>query len=116
MFFASDNWAGVHPDISANLSRHAAGIATAYGDGDLDRAVYRRFSEIFEREVAVFFVATGTAANALSMASLNRIGGVCLAWPIACSVRWPRPRTPFRKRIYAGTTPIATSSRSRERF
>lgn len=76
MFFASDNWAGVHPDISANLSRHAAGVATAYGDGDLDRAVYKRFSEIFEREVQVFFVATGTAANALSMAALNRIGGV----------------------------------------
>ncbi|TIO22464.1 MAG: low specificity L-threonine aldolase, partial [Mesorhizobium sp.] len=54
MFFASDNWAGVHPDISANLSRHAAGIATAYGDGDLDRTVYHRFSEIFERDVQVF--------------------------------------------------------------
>ncbi|MBZ9987991.1 low specificity L-threonine aldolase [Mesorhizobium sp. BH1-1-5] len=78
MFFASDNWAGVHPDISANLSRHAAGTAVAYGDGDLDRAVYRRFSEIFEREVQVFFVATGTAANALSMAALNRIGGIAL--------------------------------------
>ncbi|RWL50110.1 low specificity L-threonine aldolase [Mesorhizobium sp. M2E.F.Ca.ET.209.01.1.1] len=78
MFFASDNWAGVHPDISANLSRHAAGTATAYGDGDLDRAVYRRFNEIFEREVQVFFVATGTAANALSMAGLNRIGGIAL--------------------------------------
>ena len=36
----------------------------------------RRFSEIFEREVAVFFVATGTAANALSMSACNRIGGV----------------------------------------
>ncbi|TIN34827.1 MAG: low specificity L-threonine aldolase, partial [Mesorhizobium sp.] len=78
MFFASDNWAGVHPDISANLSRHAAGIATAYGDGDLDRTVYHRFSEIFERDVQVFFVATGTAANALSMAALNRIGGIAL--------------------------------------
>jgi len=78
MFFASDNWAGVHTDISANLSRHAAGIAAAYGDGDLDRAVYRRFSEIFEREVQVFFVATGTAANALSMAALNRVGGIAL--------------------------------------
>ena len=78
MFFASDNWAGVHPDISANLSRHAAGVATAYGDGNLDRAVYKRFSEIFERDVSVFFVATGTAANALSMAACNRIGGVAL--------------------------------------
>jgi threonine aldolase len=79
MFFASDNWAGVHPDISANLTRHAAGIATAYGDGDLDRAVYRRFNDIFEREVAVFFVATGTAANALSLTAYNKPGGISFA-------------------------------------
>ena len=79
MFFASDNWAGVHPDISANLTRHAAGIATAYGDGDLDRAVYKRFNEIFEREVAVFFVATGTAANALSLTAYNKPGGISFA-------------------------------------
>ena len=37
----------------------AGGFSTAYGDGALDRAVYERFNEIFEREVAVFFVATG---------------------------------------------------------
>ncbi|TIS02655.1 MAG: low specificity L-threonine aldolase, partial [Mesorhizobium sp.] len=43
-----------------------------------DRTVYHRFSEIFERDVQVFFVATGTAANALSMAALNRIGGIAL--------------------------------------
>ncbi|MGX5847189.1 threonine aldolase family protein [Mesorhizobium sp. PL10] len=79
MFFASDNWAGVHPDISANLTRHAAGTAAAYGDGDLDRAVYRRFSEIFERDVQVFFVATGTAANALSLAAYNKPGGISFA-------------------------------------
>ena len=35
-----------------------------------------KFSEIFEREVAVFFVGTGTAANSLSLASVNRPGGV----------------------------------------
>lgn len=76
MFFASDNWAGAHPDIAANLSAHAAGFATAYGDSTFDQAVYRRFSEIFEREVAVFFVATGTAANSLSLTAYNRVGGV----------------------------------------
>ena len=40
----------------------------------LDRAVYRSFSEIFEREVAVFFVATGTAANSLSLAVDEQAG------------------------------------------
>ena len=42
-------------------------------------------------------------------ASSSRTGGVCSDWRIACSVRWPRPRTPCRKRICAGTTPIARS-------
>jgi len=78
MFFASDNWAGAHPKIAAGLAANAGGFSTAYGDGDLDRAVYRRFSEIFEREVAVFFVATGTAANSLSLATYNRTGGISL--------------------------------------
>src|SRR5690606_39240879 len=43
---------------------------------DLDRQVERKFAEIFERDVAVFFVATGTAANSLAMVSANRPGGV----------------------------------------
>lgn len=76
MYFASDNWAGVHPDVAAGLSAHASGFSGAYGDGALDHAVYRRFNEIFEREVAVFFVATGTAANALSLAAYNKPGGI----------------------------------------
>ena len=78
MFFASDNWAGAHPKIAAGLAAQAEGFSTAYGDGDLDRAVYARFSEIFEREVAVFFVATGTAANSLSLAAYNKAGGISL--------------------------------------
>lgn len=76
MIFASDNWAGAHPSIAAGLSAHAGGFSTAYGDGTLDQAVYQRFNEIFEREVAVFFVATGTAANSLSLTAYNKPGGL----------------------------------------
>jgi threonine aldolase len=76
MIFASDNWAGAHPSIAAGLAAHAAGHARAYGNGDLDRSVRDTFSAIFEREVAVFFVSTGTAANALSLVAVNRPGGV----------------------------------------
>ncbi|WP_315925359.1 low specificity L-threonine aldolase [Mesorhizobium sp. SP-1A] len=76
MFFASDNWAGAHPAIAASLSDSAAGFCPAYGEGPLDKAVTDRFSEIFEREVAVFFVATGTAANSLSLAAFNKPGGI----------------------------------------
>ncbi|NBB49402.1 low specificity L-threonine aldolase [Rhizobium sp. CRIBSB] len=76
MHFASDNWSGAHPRIAENLTRHASGFAPAYGTSDLDKAVEDRFSAIFEREVAVFFVATGTAANSLALASVAKAGGV----------------------------------------
>jgi threonine aldolase len=76
MFFASDNWAGAHKSIAERLLAESAGFAAAYGVSDLDRKVEARFCEIFEREVAVFFVATGTAANSLSLASVQRPGGV----------------------------------------
>ncbi|QPC91012.1 low specificity L-threonine aldolase [Mesorhizobium sp. INR15] len=79
MFFASDNWAGAHPSIAAGLSAHSGGFSTAYGDGTLDQTVYNRFSEIFERDVAVFFVATGTAANSLALAAYNKPGGISFA-------------------------------------
>ncbi len=79
MHFASDNWAGVHPKIAEALSKHAGGFASAYGTSALDKAVEKTFNEIFERDVAVFFVATGTAANSLALASIARPGGITFA-------------------------------------
>jgi len=76
MFFASDNWAGAHAKIAERLLTESGGFAAAYGTSDLDRKVEQRFSEIFERDVAVFFVATGTAANSLALASVQRPGGI----------------------------------------
>ncbi|MBO3761841.1 low specificity L-threonine aldolase [Ciceribacter sp. L1K22] len=76
MFFASDNWAGAHPAINDRLSRESTRFAAAYGTSDLDKAIERKFNEVFERDVAVFFVATGTAANSLSLASMARAGGL----------------------------------------
>ena len=75
MFFASDNWAGAHPAIAQSLVEAASGFSSAYGISDLDKRVEKTFCEIFEREVAVFFVGTGTAANALALASVARPGG-----------------------------------------
>ncbi|MCF6367792.1 threonine aldolase family protein [Rhizobium halophilum] len=79
MFFASDNWAGAHPAINERLLRESTRFAAAYGTSELDRSIEQRFNEIFEREVAVFFVATGTAANSLALASIERPGGVVFA-------------------------------------
>ncbi|RUM24016.1 low specificity L-threonine aldolase [Rhizobium vallis] len=76
MIFSSDNWSGAHPAIGESLMMHAGGYASGYGTSDLDRKVEQKFAEIFERDVAVFFVGTGTAANSLALATANRAGGV----------------------------------------
>lgn len=76
MIFTSDNWAGAHPAISRALEANASGFAAAYGSSELDRRVEETFNRIFGRQVAVFFVGTGTAANSLALASINRPGGV----------------------------------------
>lgn len=76
MNFSSDNWAGVHSKIAEGLNRHSTGLAPAYGVSDLDKAVEKKFNEIFERQVSVYFVGTGTAANALSIATFNKPGGI----------------------------------------
>lgn len=79
MNFASDNWAGAHPRIAEALAKHAPGTSRPYGAGEIDRSIEKTFAEIFERDVAVFFVATGTAANALALTACARPGGIALA-------------------------------------
>jgi threonine aldolase len=76
MQFSSDNWAGAHPRIAAALAEHAHGFSPPYGEDELSRRVTEKFSEIFERDVAVFFVSTGTAANSLALAALAQPGAV----------------------------------------
>ncbi len=76
MQFASDNWAGAAPEIVEAIAAEAAHSGTAYGESAIDKAVAKRFGEIFEHDVAVFFVATGSAANGLAMTAVNRPGGV----------------------------------------
>jgi len=79
MNFASDNWAGATDAVMAAVQRHNGGFAPGYGGDPLTRSIGERFSEIFEREVEIFFVGTGTAANAISMAAAGRPGGLVFA-------------------------------------
>ena len=78
MQFASDNWTGVAPQVMAAIAAEAARSGAAYGGSPLDKAVEALFGEVFERDVAVFFVATGSAANALALASVSRPAGAVL--------------------------------------
>lgn len=75
MQFASDNWTGAAPEIVDAVVREAAGSGPAYGASEIDAAVEARFAEVFEHDVAVFFVATGSAANALALAAASKPAG-----------------------------------------
>ncbi|HEX7969891.1 MAG TPA: beta-eliminating lyase-related protein, partial [Stellaceae bacterium] len=71
MNFRSDNVSGIAPEILAAIAAANAGDAPSYGTDPITERVTHRFAELFEREVAVFPVATGTAANALALAALT---------------------------------------------
>jgi threonine aldolase len=71
MFFASDNSSPVPPQIMAALARANTGYAMPYGREPLMDQLRDRIRALFEApEAAVYLVATGTAANALALASL----------------------------------------------
>jgi len=70
MNFASDNTAGIAPEIFDALARANTGFAMGYGNDALTQRAEKAVAEFFEHEAAVFFVTTGTAANALALAHL----------------------------------------------
>lgn len=68
--FRSDNVAGAAPEVMTALAAASTGQASPYGNDALTARVTDRLSAIFETSVAVFPVATGTAANALALSAL----------------------------------------------
>lgn len=70
--FRSDNVATVTPEILRALEAANSGAAASYGDDEYSALLNRKFCDLFEAEVTVFPVSTGTAANALSLASCVR--------------------------------------------
>ena len=75
--FASDNVTGIAPAILAALQAANEGSAPAYGADAVTARLSERVSDLFERDCAVFPVATGSAANSLAMAALvPRYGAV----------------------------------------
>jgi threonine aldolase len=70
--FASDNNAGVHPEILEAIVRANQGHVRAYGDDDYTRAAMAKFEEHFGSGIEVFFTFNGTGANVLGLQALNR--------------------------------------------
>lgn len=70
MNFSSDNAYGAAPEILAALAEAAAGAVPSYGHDPLTEELHRRVNTVFEHDVAMFPVVTGTAANSLALATL----------------------------------------------
>ncbi|MGH1356486.1 MAG: threonine aldolase family protein [Thalassovita sp.] len=72
MFFASDNSGPVHPNVMLAVADANQGYAMSYGaEAQMDE-VRQNLRALFEApEAAIYLVGTGTAANALALATLG---------------------------------------------
>lgn len=77
--FASDNNAGVHPEILEAISKANDGHVVAYGDDPYTAQAVEIFRKHFGKHVEVFFVFGGTGANVLGLkaATHSYHGVVC---------------------------------------
>ena len=79
--YVSDNAAGASPQILAAVVAAAEGLAAPYGQDPHSVALREQLATVFEREVDVFPVGTGSAANGLALAALTPPWGSILAHP-----------------------------------
>jgi threonine aldolase len=70
--FASDNNAGVHPEMLEAIARANQGHVVAYGEDPYTRSAIKKFEEHFGSDIAVFFTFNGTGANVLGLQSLTQ--------------------------------------------
>ncbi len=67
--FASDNNAGVHPNILKAIEQANQGHVVGYGDDPYTQEAIALFKKEFGQDTEVFFVFNGTGANVLALSS-----------------------------------------------
>ncbi len=67
--FASDNNAGVHPNILKAIEQANRGHVVGYGDDPYTQEAIALFKKEFGQDTEVFFVFNGTGANVLALSS-----------------------------------------------
>ena len=70
--FASDNFAGAHPDVLSAVAEANEGHVPAYGDDPYTAAAEQRFREHLGEDARAFLVFNGSAANVLSLLAAAR--------------------------------------------
>src|SRR5580765_1658241 len=81
--YRSDNTGRAAPEIIEALVQANTGTALGYGADEWTARLQDRFSDLFETRVRVFPVATGTAANALSLAAVSPSWGLVYCSEVA---------------------------------
>ena len=69
--FASDNNAGIHPEVLEAIAAANRGHAVGYGDDVHTESAVHKFKQHFGHDIEVFMVFNGTAANCLSLKALT---------------------------------------------
>lgn len=70
--FASDNWAGVHPEVMDAIVRANDGHAPAYGADATTEEAVRLFRHHFGPDTEVYLCFNGTGANVVGLQSMLR--------------------------------------------
>jgi threonine aldolase len=70
--FASDNNAGIHPEILSELTKANSGHVLGYGSDIYTDHARQLFRDHFGEHVDTYFVFTGTAANVLCLSAVTR--------------------------------------------
>ncbi len=83
MNFSSDNAFGASPEIIEAIARANADALGSYGADPLAARVEERLKEIFGTDLRAFLVSTGTAANAITLASLSPPWGTVFCHEVA---------------------------------
>jgi threonine aldolase len=78
--FFSDNTSSACPELIAALNAANHGLARAYGDDEWTQRLDHTLGEFFGTTVRAFAVTTGTAANALALATLSPPYGAIFAY------------------------------------
>lgn len=68
--FKSDNNSGVHPKILESIISANTGHDNPYGYDKYSVEAKKKIRELFEKEVDIYFVTTGTAANIIGLSCL----------------------------------------------
>jgi len=70
--FASDNYAGVHPEIMEALRQANEGHMSSYGEDEFTRKAIQTFKAYFGDETEIYFAYNGTGANVLGLGALTK--------------------------------------------